>query len=36
MNTAILASLVVLILIDLPVVFAFGLTAIGGVLASGE
>ena len=36
MNVAILTALVVLIIIDLPVVFAFGLTAIAGVLASGE
>ena len=36
MNVAILTALVVLIVIDLPVVFAFGLTAIAGVLASGE
>ncbi len=36
MNTAILAALVILIVMDLPVVFAFGLTAIGGVFASGE
>ena len=36
MNTAILTALVMLIVIDLPVVFAFGLTAIIGVIASGE
>jgi C4-dicarboxylate transporter, DctM subunit len=36
MNTAIIALLVVLTLIDLPVVFVFGLAAIGGVMASGE
>ena len=36
MNTAILTALVVLIMIDLPVVFVFGLVAICGVIASGE
>ena len=36
MNVAILTSLVVLIIIDLPIAFAFGVTAIAGVFASGE
>lgn len=36
MNIAILVSLVVLIVIDLPIVFAFGLTAVSGVIASGD
>lgn len=36
MNTTIIAALVFLTVIDLPIVFVFGLTAIGGVLASGD
>ena len=36
MNTAVIVALVVLIVADLPVVFAFGLTAIAGVIASGD
>jgi C4-dicarboxylate transporter DctM subunit len=36
MNIVIIATLVVLILIDLPIVFVFGLTSVAGVVASGE
>lgn len=36
MNATIVIALVVLVAIDLPILFVFGLAAVGGVLASGE